>query len=243
MQELASRGFVVAAVEHTYAAVLTVFPDGRVAEHNPDTLPSGLSDAEYEAAAERLLDQWTGDLAFALATLDGMNGDPGSWLQGSLDLSGIGVMGHSTGGGAAIQFCSETPRCAAGLVMDPWLLPVRDAVLENGLEQPFLTMFSETWSSAANSGFYHTLSDGYPGELTTMTILGSAHYDFSDLPQVSPLSSYLGVKGPIDGDIMLTIVNAYSVDFFNAQLRGTSFELGYEGSSKFPEVEFKPPAE
>ena len=241
VQELASRGFIVAAVEHTYASAMTVFPDGRTAPSNPETLPDGVSDAEYEAAAKRLLVQWTGDLAFTLDTLDAMNADPGSWLAGSLDLSKLGVLGHSTGGGAAIQFCSEEPRCTAGLAMDPWLEPVRGEVLEAGPDRPFLVMFSERWSTARNLASYRTLADGYPGELSVLTVLGSDHYDFSDLPQLSPLSPYLGLKGPIDGDTMFEIVNAYSVDFFNATLRGMSLTMAYSGTGGYPEIRFSAP--
>ncbi|HUF38419.1 MAG TPA: hypothetical protein VMN57_07845 [Anaerolineales bacterium] len=241
VQELASRGYVVAAIEHTYASVMTVFPDGRVAAHNPDTLPDDVSDAEYVTAAGRLLVQWSSDLHFTLATFDSMNADPDSWLSGSLDLSKLGVMGHSTGGGAAIQFCSEEVRCMAGLAMDPWLLPVRDEVLETGLDRPLLVMFSETWSSDLNTARFRTLADGFPGKLSVFTITGSAHYDFSDLPQISPLSPYLGVKGPIDGDTLFAIVNAYSVDFFEMVLRGRAPELAYSGSSQYPEISFRMP--
>ena len=236
--ELASHGFVVIAVEHTYAAVLTVFPDGRIAPANPAALPSGLSDAEYEVAAERLLAQWSADLGFALDEVAARSADPGSWLHADLQRSGVGVRGHSTGAGAAFQFCSDDARCAAGLGMDPWLLPVQDQVLEDGLSQPFLVLFSESWASETNLAFFNTLSDGYPGDLTALTILGASHYDFSDLPQISPLSPYLGFKGPIDGDRMVSIVNSYSVDFFNAQLRGRTAALEYEGSSRYPEVVF-----
>ena len=34
MQELASHGYVVAALEHPYGAVMTVFPDGQITRNN-----------------------------------------------------------------------------------------------------------------------------------------------------------------------------------------------------------------
>ena len=70
MQELASHGYVVVGMEHTYGAVVTVFPDGQVAPNNPAALPDGVPDAEYEAAAGRVVAQWIGDMAFALGTLE-----------------------------------------------------------------------------------------------------------------------------------------------------------------------------
>ncbi|HNB51586.1 MAG TPA: hypothetical protein PK530_06570, partial [Anaerolineales bacterium] len=105
MQELASHGYIVVAPEHTYASVITVFPDGRVAAHNPNTLPDGVPEAEYDLAAQRLLEQWTADLQFVLDTLKLMDEmDP--ILRGKLDLDRVGVLGHSTGGGATVQVCA-----------------------------------------------------------------------------------------------------------------------------------------
>jgi hypothetical protein len=39
--QLASHGYVVVGVQHTYGAVITVFPDGTVAKNNPSALPDG----------------------------------------------------------------------------------------------------------------------------------------------------------------------------------------------------------
>ncbi len=38
-EALASHGYIAVAVDHTYGAMLTVFPDGRVAPNNPAALP------------------------------------------------------------------------------------------------------------------------------------------------------------------------------------------------------------
>jgi predicted dienelactone hydrolase len=219
-QDLASHGFVVAAVEHPYASAITVFPDGRLALKNPDTLPEGLGDAAYEAAAERLVAQWTADLIFALDTLAAMNAEPGSPFAGRLDLARVGVMGHSTGGGAAVQFCAQEPRCAAGLGMDAWLLPVTGDVMAGGLDQPFLYMFSEEWSAGPNPARFADLSAASAGAVVTFTIEGSAHYDFTDLPALSPLAANLGLKGPIDAGRVMSLVTGYTVAFFDIHLRG-----------------------
>src|SRR3990172_12245003 len=64
--QLASHGYVVIGVQHTYGAVITVFPNGDIAKNNPSALPDGAPTDEYEAAAQKLVDQWAGDLGFAL---------------------------------------------------------------------------------------------------------------------------------------------------------------------------------
>ena len=39
VEELASHGYVIAAPDHTYGAIATVFPDGSIALNNPEALP------------------------------------------------------------------------------------------------------------------------------------------------------------------------------------------------------------
>ena len=61
---------------------------------------------------------------------------------------------------------------------------------------------------------------GTTADVYEFTIQGTEHYDFSSLPLLSPLTEQLGLKGPIEGDLGLEIINAYSVRFFDETLRG-----------------------
>jgi predicted dienelactone hydrolase len=239
MQELASHGYVVVGVEHTYGAVVTVFPDGRAVYNNPEALPDGVPEAEYDAAARRLVQQWIGDMAFVLDTLEAWNRmDPLGRFTGLLDGARVGVLGHSTGGGAAVEFCAKDVRCDAGLGMDVWMTPVSEATLNGGVQQPFLFLFSEMWPTAKNQALFDRLRrQSNPADLAA-TILGTDHYDFSDLPALSPLAPQLGLKGPIPGVRVQRIINAYSLAFFDQALKDTPAMLMASPSPAYPEVRF-----
>ena len=239
--QLASHGYVVVGVQHTYGAVVTVFEDGTVAKNNPSALPSGAPDDEYEIAAHKLADQWAGDLGFTLDFLEEQNKDADSPFYGSLDLSRVGVYGHSTGGGAVIQFCGTDARCKAVLGQDPFMRPVSYEVLEKGLLQPSFFMFSQVWADLTDSRnnalfnpFYSKLAEPYGA----VFIEGTDHYDFSDLPLLSPLAPQLGLKGPINGKRVTVIINDYLLSFFDATLNGKSNGL-FENSSPYAEVKAK----
>lgn len=239
--QLASHGFVVVGVQHPYGAVVTVFQDGTVAKNNPSALPSGVPDDEYEVAARKLVDQWAGDLGFALDFLAEQNSDAGSPFHASLDLSRVGVYGHSTGGGAAIQFCGTDSRCRAVLGQDPFMRPVSQPVLENGLSQPSFFLFSQTWADLTDSRnnqlfapFFSKLTATYGA----VYIEGTDHYDFSDLPLLSPLAPQLGLKGPINGKRVTLIINDYLLSFFDATLNGAPADL-FENPSPYEEVKVK----
>ncbi len=241
MQELASHGYIVAAAEHTYAAIATVFPDGRTALQNPATLPSGqASRAEFESGANQLLQQWTADLAFILDHLEKSDDSIlGSQFFEQMDLERVGVLGHSTGGGAAVEFCGRDLRCDAGLAMDAWLQPVSKDLIRSGVPTPFLYFFSETWSRPRNQELFSQLVEGRTGPSLQLVIAGSAHYDFTDLPALSPLAPALGLKGPINGARVQSIINQYSVAFFDHFLRGTNSQLLVVPAPDFPEVQFR----
>jgi hypothetical protein len=66
-------------------------------------------------------------------------------------------------------------------------------------------------------------------------ILGTRHFDFTDLPLLSPIAPQLGLKGPLNGQRVIEITNAYLLDFFEMALNGAHSKL-LEGSSPFAEV-------
>ncbi|HSL31631.1 MAG TPA: hypothetical protein VK900_20690 [Anaerolineales bacterium] len=239
--ELASHGYVVVGVQHTYGAVVTVFEDGTVAYNNPSALPRGAPDTEYEAAAQKLVAQWSGDLAYALAFLEAQNNDPDSPFHNSLGISQVGVYGHSTGGGAAIQFCGTDSRCKALLGMDPFMRPVSHEVQRSGVRQPSFFMFSQVWADdldSLNNELFQGFLQNASNSLGVISIEGTTHYDFSDLPRLSPLAPRLGLKGPIDGSLVTTILNDYLIAFFDWTLQEIPTSLFEEQNQKYNEVRF-----
>ena len=239
--ELASHGYVVVGVQHTYGAIITVFNDGTIAHNNPSALPDGAPNDEYDVAAQKLVDQWAGDLAFALDFMETQAQDPVSPFYQSLGLSRVGAYGHSTGGGAVIQFCGTDARCQALLGMDPYMRPVAPEVLENGVKQPAFFMFSQRWADdveSRNNELFRTFIPNVPRSLGVISIHGTTHYDFSDLPLLSPLASRLGLKGPINGKRVTLILNDYLLAFFNSTLKGLPMDLFEDENQKYNEVKF-----
>jgi hypothetical protein len=240
MEELASHGYVVVAVEHTYGAITTVFPDGTIARSNPAALPVDLPADQSHPAAQRLGDQWAGDLSFVLDRLTALNiADPDGRFTGRLDLERVGALGHSTGGGAALEFCGRDARCRAVLGLDAYMQPVSTGMLQHGLQAPLLALFSETWSSPANSALFEDVFQASPRATAQITITGTSHYDFSDMPAFSPLAPYIGLKGPLDGARVLQIVDTYAVAFFDRVLKDEDRGLLDGPSPDFPEAQFR----
>jgi hypothetical protein len=239
MEELASHGYVVVAIDHTYGALVTVFPDGRVVLQKSEILGDHGSGEERDLSNNPLMTVWAGDVGFILDQFERLNSESsGDLFSGKLDFERVGILGHSTGGGNSVQVCWSESRCKAGFVMDAWLMPVQEEVFDQGLSQPFMFMWSEDWGSEENQSRFHDLYTKLRGDGFDLVIEGTRHYDFSDLPLLSPLSPWLGLKGPIDGQRVLRIINDYAVAYFDEYLKGIETPLLEGTSDEYPEVGF-----
>jgi hypothetical protein len=122
-EELASHGYVVVGVNHTYESAVTVFEDGRVVPMNPAAVAGALGpqtgspDAVFQARAEVCVNK-TADVAFVADQIAGLEADASGRFGGRLDLDRLGALGHSFGGNAALEWCRADARCRAAVNLD-----------------------------------------------------------------------------------------------------------------------------
>jgi predicted dienelactone hydrolase len=240
VEELASHGYVVLSADHTYGAMATIFSDGTVIYKKPEALPANVSDEEYDRAARLLGQSWVGDIRFVLDQAARIQaGEIPAPFSGRLDLDQVGVLGHSIGGGAAVEACWLDPRCKAGLAMDAWLIPYDRQIPYQGLRQPFLYMQSENWTIARNAPLAAALFENMRACAYRLTIAGARHPDFSELPLLTPLLSLVGFRGRINPRLQMKIVNDYTLAFFDHFLKGQPAPLLQPAASPFAQVTFE----
>lgn len=263
MEELASHGYAVFSIGHTYESIVEIFPDGRMMRFSPkneidmtiSNLGKGaekIKTGDLEASIALMkkfntpeawgdsLNIWTADTQFVIDWLEKMNtDDPAGPFYGKLDLNKLGVFGMSFGGATASQVLFEDHRVKAAINLDGGL-PVGD-LIDRPLNKPYMYMNSEP--STALAEVNQTVFDYMMGRSDTafysMTVTGSKHNNFMDLSVYSPLLKYTGLLGDIDGYKMLKIMNAYALAFFNRHLKGIDSPLLDGVSSEFPEVILK----
>lgn len=236
-EALASHGYVVVSVDHTFGSIMTVFPEDRAVGLDPDALPDqeDVGEQAYQGKAKTLVGVFAADLAFVLDSLEILDEDD-ERLAGRLDLDRIGLFGHSTGGGAVVALCYTDERCAAGAGLDPWVEPVPLNVIIDGLSQPFLYVRSEEWTNYDNDPLVRDLYAHGGPEQYLASIAGTEHWDFVDISLLTPLAAQLGLKGPIRSDRVIAITDEFLVSFFDAYLKGT-IPSNVDGvGSAYPEV-------
>ncbi|MEZ4670185.1 MAG: hypothetical protein R3E39_19945 [Anaerolineae bacterium] len=262
LEEVASQGYIVVALSHPYSTSATVFPDGRVikssSEYGSRALSqisaSATSESEFAAVVNQIGDVWIGDIRFTLDQLERLNvEDP--FLTGRLDLSRVGVFGHSMGGGAVVEALHDDPRLRAAINMDGTL--VGDSASE-GVNRPVMLMLSDEQASltadmliqagatAENAGFIvargkttvqTVYENGAPGYLFVLD--GSKHVTYTTgaaLASALAFGAPADAFGTIPSERANHIINAYIVGFFDQYLKGEPSPLLEGAASSYPEV-------
>ena len=154
MEELASHGYVVAAIDHPDCWA-TEFPDGRylTGDHSGD-VPGRLKDLKF------LLDELT-----VLNSNDAL-------FANRLDLDRIGVSGGSYGG-MVVETCRSDSRVKCAVLYDAMNVQLNAA----GLQKPFLVALGESNSFESEDRW---LFNKATTNAVLLQIRGADHYTPSD---------------------------------------------------------------
>ncbi|WP_213649435.1 alpha/beta fold hydrolase [Paenibacillus sp. J23TS9] len=246
-ENLASHGFIVVTIDHTYSTFATIFPDGHVTDYK--TKMTTIDDRK------RIGDIWTKDVEFVINQIEKLNsGAIESQFKGKIDLNNLGVMGHSFGGATAFNTTYLDHRIKAGINMDGSLFEVenRDAInkpfmfIRSGSFKDWLVDFKNDKNSDNEinkqlSDELHIIKNVINQGGSAIYVEGTQHFNFTDLQFYSELIKLTGITGDINGKRGSSIVNQYVLDFFNKQLKGTGGNLIQGPNDMYPEVKFIKP--
>jgi dienelactone hydrolase len=256
IEDLASWGYVVASIEHTYVASAVWFPDGRVVPRHAENPPAGLSSEQrfnwIVAHAMEEISEGAADVRFVFDRIRSANRNTEQfWLAGRLDLNRIAVMGHSAGGEFAARACQLDSRFKACIDLDGGMVPwaaLPDYPDGATLKQPLL--FLEAYHPESRMG-------GTPSELAayfkkkeeqlqtlrfgsyavTLTSTGIAHPSFSDIPLL-----FAGTDGfPETGIVLhnLDLIEKYVREFLGKGLKEKKAPLLDSGNVTVQEATVK----
>ncbi|XP_042313822.1 platelet-activating factor acetylhydrolase-like, partial [Sceloporus undulatus] len=238
--EMASQGFVVAAVEHRDQSASATYyykekpvseAKGRVSElHKEWIYYRKLKANEDEMCLRHQQVQQRADECSRVVDLmlDINSGKPPvnilplsfNWilLKDSIDIQKIAVMGHSFGAATAIETLGKDVRFKCGIALDAWMLPLSQEVYPK-VHQPLLFINSEKFQWDSNILEMKKLNCK-DRERKMITIKGSVHQSFPDFTFLagSIVGRIFRLKGEIDPNIATDISNKASLAFLQKYL-------------------------
>jgi predicted dienelactone hydrolase len=237
VQELASHGYAVVTVDHTYDA-FGEFPDGRLAVPRYDV---PMTPWDFARDIWFVLDQI--EHLAAGRNPDAEHRPLPAGLGTALDLRRVGMYGWSKGATATALTMQQDQRVRAGLSFDGPMQSQPPFTAE--LDRPFMLMTAELTRAAEPSvaEFWSHLT----GWRRNVQADGAIHSSYCDVQWLLPqLAKVIGMSdeelrgwiGTLNPARAVRIQQAYPLAFFDQHLRGRRGHLLDGPSPAFPEVKF-----
>lgn len=236
-EDLASNGYVVCSIDHSYHAFFAQHTDGSTALVNREFLNDAVkitNDGYDEQTTYTKTQAWlqlrTEDMHFVLEEVLGSADEqiPDS-LYTLIDTKQVGLFGHSLGGAAAAQLGRELADIDAVVVIDGTM--IGEGV---GFEQgknifrtepypvPLLNLYNDRHyqdAQAAGMAYNNIAASQQAIEAYDVVIRDSGHLNFTDLPLFSPVLARVLGTGAVDSRYCIETMNQVILDFFNYTLK------------------------
>jgi predicted dienelactone hydrolase len=239
---MASRGYVVAAVDHAYESVGTAFPGGRV------LTCLACEQVETDEDRAQVAVGRARDLFFVIDRLTA-RGPQSRTAQGRMPLpcdlvidpKHIGAVGHSAAGGAgAAAVMVRDQRVRAGVNLDgDFFAPLPATGLDG---RPFMMTGAEATHGPADE--WSDWPDAWArldGWKRRLPVAGSAHFSFTDLPVTADQPGLTDPAAPLSGQRAWRLTRDCTAAFFDLHLRGLAQPLLDGPAAERPEVTFQQP--
>jgi dienelactone hydrolase len=252
---VASRGYIIAAIDPPYDVDIVQYPDGSTAIINATLWAD--SNPSLEEVGELAIQVRVEDVSFVLDQLS--NATLAHSLVPNLPSAGLNtshtaMFGHSLGGATSFSILQQDDRVKGGLNLDGGIFVPS---LENGTSKPFMIMGhtnNTRYLDPPNpsTATWAAVWPALTGWKREFMIANSNHYDFSDYPilfetlGITPNVATIGPNnqtvvdnlliGTLEGKRALDIVTTYSAAFLDFVIHGKCSDILDGPVKKFPEV-------
>lgn len=238
--ELASWGYIVCSIDHTFQCLYTADENGHVTLVNNSYLKELTAEnakADKQQSYE-YYQKWmkirTDDINFVIDYILGQSKSPApDKVYALVDVTKIGVMGHSLGGSSALGIGRMRKDVGAAIALEsPFLCDIK-GVKNNKFDFegekypiPVLNVYSDSswehlgdWPQYAEN--HALLTTAYPTAFNAH-ITGAGHFTLTDLALTSPFLTRIfnGQKSTATTEYCLKVINKVCREFFDCYLKG-----------------------
>jgi dienelactone hydrolase len=220
-EDLASRGYIVVAVAHTFETTAVELNDGRLAKSVLGSHLGGPMQADGQSLSTAVYTRLL-DLKFVVNELERLNARHDNAFAGKLDLTRIAVAGHSLGGLTAFLDIELDPRVKAAIIMDG-LIPT--ASPSGSTNKPVLLLGAgrDRWEPTECR-----LWNNLAGPRLAVNLRDTEHVALGDWIWLTRNAVQTGSMGP---EKTMAAVRDYIAAFLDAHVRGMTPDRLLTGSS------------
>lgn len=238
--ELASHGYVVCSMDHTYQCLYTTDDKGHTTYVDKSFVKELASD-NAESNKQQSYDNYqkwmrvrTDDINFVIDyILTQAKSNASDTVYKLVDTTKLGVMGHSLGGSAALGIGRMRNDISAVIALEsPFMCDIKgiknnEFIFTNEKYPiPVLNVYSDSsWDHLAHwpqyAENYALLSNNNPTAFN-VHISGVGHFTLTDLALTSPFLTRLfnGQKSTTSTEYCLKVINKVCLEFFDCYLKG-----------------------
>lgn len=235
--ELASNGYVVCSIDHTYHSFFTEQTDGRKVIVNNTFINDAIAaqNGDYDdKKTYELTHEWlklrTDDMNFVLDTiLENSHKEDMDYVYKIIDIEKIGLTGHSLGGATAAELGRKRKDIDAVIVIDGTMIGEGvdfvngKAVLNSEIYTcPILNIYNEEHYNEAllnSSNYANMVASKNAVDSHDIVFNNSGHLNFTDLPLFSPFLANMLGTGNTDKVYCIETMNNVILDYFNYYLK------------------------
>ncbi|ORX91325.1 alpha/beta-hydrolase [Basidiobolus meristosporus CBS 931.73] len=233
LSDLASRGYLVASIDHPYDADVVQFPGGKMVF---GVLGGDITIDQINLAVEVR----AADASFVINQLGSreiLKHIPA--LHRRLDVRQVVMLGHSLGGASAATAIIKDSRIVAGANFDGTF---RGPAVDIGLDRPFLIM-SRTQHNRTTDESWAKMWSNLRSYKLQLKLANSEHYTFSDFPVLASLVNLTSPEivekiGAINGLRSLKIQSTYIAAYLKYIFRRKRDSILVGPDKRYPEITF-----
>jgi predicted dienelactone hydrolase len=236
-ENLASSGYVVCSIDHTYHAFFTKQTDGKIVIADMKFINDAMAAQNGDYDEQKTFDlshEWLklrqDDMNFVLDTiLDNVNKPDTDPVYRLINAEKIGLFGHSLGGATAAQLGRERNDIDAVIVVDGTMIGEeigfeagKTVLNSDPYPVPLLNIYNEEhYEDAVSQGdsYANIAATENAVDARQLVVHGAGHLNFTDLPLFSPTLAGLLGTGEVDSRYCIETMNNVILNYFNYYLK------------------------